>query len=42
MTNVNDGFNLLARGIGESGVFTLNAGESAVGEVRLEVVATNP
>lgn len=42
MTNVNDGFNLLARGIGESGVFTLQPGESVSGEVRLEVVATNP
>ncbi len=41
MTNVNDGFNLLARGIDESGVFTLQPGESQAGEVRLEMVATS-
>lgn len=41
MTNVNDGFNLRARGISESGVFVLQPGEAAVGEVRLEVVSTS-
>jgi len=42
MTNVNDGFNLFASGVHGSGVFVIKPGDVQSGEVRVEVVQTNP